>query len=333
MKNVFSEFKSLLRLAGKIWIVVSSVIGSLFLLLIVLVIISMSKSSDTSDIRIEKKVLTKGGSDVVAVVNISGIIFEDDTGHSGFDLSSATVASKRVIRILNAIENDSQVKAVVLRINSPGGAVVASDEIYRSVRQLAEKKPVIASLGDTAASGGYYIAAGADRIVANPSTMTGSIGVIAQLPQFSGLYDKLGIEMRIIKSGEFKDLGSEARDMTDAERAIFQSVVEDSYAEFVEAVSESRDMSIDEVEKLADGRIYSGKQAYENGLVDELGSFDGALLLAQEEANISNPTVQEYTQMSVFESLFGATFQSPMQSLFPQVLPTQKFGVYYLMGV
>jgi len=187
--------------------------------------------------------------------------------------------SREVIEQLQRYRDLSTVRAVVLRVNSPGGAVAPSQEIYQEIQKLRHqsKKPVIASLGSVAASGGYYIAAACDRIVANPGSITGSIGVILQIPNLGGLLQKVGIKTTVIKAGENKDLGSVTRDLTEAEIRILQEVMDDVHGQFIDAVASGRRLDRARVEPLADGRIFSGRQALALGLVDELGDLPDAI--------------------------------------------------------
>ncbi len=201
--------------------------------------------------------------DRVAIIRVEGVIAD----------------AREVIEQLHRYRDLRSVKAVVLRINSPGGAVAPSQEIYQEVLKFRRetRKPVIASLGSVAASGGYYIAAASDRIVANPGSITGSIGVILQIPNLGGLLQKVGIRTTVIKAGENKDLGSITRDLTEAERRILQAVMDDVHGQFIEAVAAGRRLDRARVEPLADGRIFSGRQALGLGLVDELGDLPDAI--------------------------------------------------------
>jgi protease-4 len=277
-----------------------------------------------------QKVVHQAGIDKVAVVYMDGVIM-DDFSEGGFGATGG-VSAKKMKTLFDYLDKTDEVKAVVLRINSPGGAVVASDDIARRVKELKSKKPIVTSMGDTAASGGYYIAANSNKIVANPSTITGSIGVIAQFPKLSGLYDKLGIEMRTFKSGEFKDIGSATKTLSKEEEIILNSVITDSYDQFVQTVAAGRQMDEAKVRQLADGRIYTGKQALDKGLVDKLGNLDDSIELAASLAGVKDPTVVEYSTQSFIESLFSSAIQvSPLQSI-KEVLPN-KSGVYYLWGM
>lgn len=326
-----------LHFIGKLWVIVTAVIGSflvvgfLFALLAILVAVKHGSSKDLSPPSLSQHVITRKGTDKIAVVDLSGTIVSDDTS-SGFLSKANNISARRTIQLLDGIEKDASVKAVVLRINSPGGAVVASDEIYQRVRQLRQKKPVVVSMGDAAASGGYYIAAGANKIVANPATITGSIGVIAELPKLSGLFSKIGVEMRVIKSGDFKDIGSPNRDLTPEEKAIFQTMISEAYDQFIHSIVSGRNMDEAKVRQLADGRIYTGLQAQKNGLVDELGNFNQAVSDAEALAQVSNASVVEYSD----QNFWGTLLESKMGSISPfssieNVLPQEKFGLYYLM--
>lgn len=219
--------------------------------------------------------LTIGGlslfRDRVAVVEISGIIS----------------SSREILRELERYGSDPYVKAIVLRIESPGGGVAASQEIYNAILKLKEKnKKIVTSMGAVAASGGYYIACASDRIVANPGTITGSIGVIAQFINIEELLNKLGMKGYVIKSGRYKDIGSPFREMTEDERSLVQDVINDIHSQFVNAVSESRKIDYEKVAEIADGRYFSGRKAKEIGLVDELGDLNDAIKIASSLAGI-----------------------------------------------
>jgi protease-4 len=192
----------------------------------------------------------------------------------------------RIIDQLIAFRRDDQIKAIILKINSPGGGVGPSQEIYTETRRTAQKKKVVASLGSLAASGAYYIASAADKIIANPGTLTGSIGVLMEFIRVEELLEKIGIEMEVIKSGEFKDIGSPNRKMTDREKTMLMNLIEDIRDQFVTAVAQGRKMPKEKALALADGRIFSGREAKELGLVDHLGNFQDAVNLAKRMANI-----------------------------------------------
>ncbi|RKX61099.1 MAG: signal peptide peptidase SppA [Thermodesulfobacteriota bacterium] len=199
--------------------------------------------------------------DKIGVVDIKGLISEPE----------ATIKALRDFRY------NQKIKAVVIRINSPGGAVGASQELYEEIQRLDQKKPVVASLATVAASGGYYASLGARHIVANPGTVTASIGVIMKVPNIEGLLEKLGIKTTVVKSGTFKDLGSITRDMTEDERALLKGVMQDIQKQFVTAVAKSRKLPKEQVSAIADGRIMTGHQALDAKLVDQLGNFSVAV--------------------------------------------------------
>jgi protease-4 len=188
--------------------------------------------------------------------------------------------SKEIVAQLDKYAEDDDIKAVVLRVDSPGGAVVPAQEIYDKINKIKEKKKVVTSMGSVAASGGYYIACASDKIVANPGTITGSIGVIIQFPQVKELLKKIGLKSTVIKSGKYKDVGSPSREISQDEMKLLQGLVDDIYNQFVEAVSSSRKIPKKKVEEIADGRIITGRQALELGLVDYLGTMEYSIDLA-----------------------------------------------------
>jgi protease-4 len=217
--------------------------------------------------------------DHIQVVRLSGMII-DKADNSLF--TSSVGSSSNALKELRKALKSKKVKAVLLRVNSPGGTVPMSQEIHEAVVQLkAAGKPVVVSMGDVAASGGYYISCAADKIVANPGTLTGSIGVIINLMNFKALADKVGVEPEVIKSGLFKDIASPYKKMTKEEHDILLALIMDSYEQFTTAIAEGRKIPIEKVKTIADGRIYSGRQAQKLGLVDELGSYSDALALLQ----------------------------------------------------
>jgi protease-4 len=204
--------------------------------------------------------------------------------------------SREIIEQIDELNDDDGIRAVVLRINSPGGGVAASQEIYRSVRKLQTKKKVIVSMGSVAASGGYLIAAAADRIVANPGTVTGSISAVMHFADVQELMKKVGVRSSVIKSGKFKDIGSPVRDMTAEEKQLIQEIVDDIYDQFVRTIAEDRKIPLEKMLSLADGRIFSGRQALHLKLVDELGSLEDAVLLAGRLAGIEGKPAVVYAE-------------------------------------
>jgi protease-4 len=237
----------------------------------------------------------------------------NDTG-LGFGEKIAVVEVKGVIahaqptiKELTEFSEDASVKAVVLRIESPGGGVSASQELYEEIGRTAKKKPVVVSMGSVAASGGYYIAAAAQKIYANPGTITGSIGVILQFTNLEDLFKKIGFRMEVVKSGAYKDVGNPGREMTPEERAYLQEMIDNVHQQFVRDVARGRRMQVEEVQEVADGRIFTGEQAKELGLVDELGNLQDAINAAAEMAAIEGePKViyPEKKKRSVLDYLF-----------------------------
>jgi protease IV len=216
----------------------------------------------------------------IALVRVEGVILD----------------AQQTISELKRYGDNPLVKAIVVRIDSPGGGVVPSQEIHDAVKRIREKqsKLVIASMGTVAASGGYYIAAAADRIVANPGTLTGSIGVIMELANVEGLMKKIGVESVVVKSGAHKDLGSPFRAMNLEDRTILQNVMDDVHSQFIEAVAAGRSLDVKTVRALADGRIFTGRQAKAAKLVDELGDLQDAIKLAADMAGLEGePRVVE----------------------------------------
>jgi len=247
----------------------------------------------------------------VALIEVEGAIFD---------------VSEPLKQIKSYMDNSS-VKALLVRINSPGGSVAASQELFEELKKAREKgKKVVVSMGAVAASGGYYVACAADEIYANPGTITGSIGVIAEFPNVEGLMDKIGIRWETLKTGKFKDTGSAFRPMTEEEQNLLQEMLMDVYDQFVEAVAESRQMPIEEVKKYADGRIFSGRQALEYGFIDALGTQSDALQRAADLAGIKGkPRVIKKTR-SRFP--FGQFAEDMMRQFLPAVQPDHAPVMY-----
>ena len=244
--------------------------------------------------------------DAVGVIYIEGPI-----GVSSVS-SAASVNSSTIINFIKQAEANSSVKAIVLYINSPGGAVVPSVEMYHAVKEA--QKPVVAVMGDVAASGGYYIAAGADKVLAHPATITGSIGVYGQLINAAELLEKLGVEGIIIRSGDSKAVGNWYERPTKEQIAIEQAIVDELHNMFVQDVATGRDMSEKEVRVLADGRPYTGKQALELGLIDMLGNLEDAIDQAAELGSIEGtPEVIEYRPVPTFTELLLSSQQAQQQ--------------------
>jgi protease IV len=202
------------------------------------------------------------------------------------EITGVLTSSQEINEQLVAFRDDNSIKAVVLRVDSPGGGVAPSQEIHDQIARVAKVKPVVVSMGSVAASGGYYVSLPAARILANPGTITGSIGVIMEVTNIEELFRKVGLKSQVVKSGEHKDIGSPLRGMSDSDRRILQGVIDDVYEQFVDAVAEARQMAPAKVKVLADGRIFTGRQAVTVGLVDELGSLYDAANVAGQLAGI-----------------------------------------------
>ena len=201
-------------------------------------------------------------------------------------MGRGSVESEPVLKLLKRYGEDSDMKAVVVRIDSPGGAVGTSQEILDGLRRMAEDKVVVCAMGNLAASGGLLVAMGCDRIVAQPGTLTGSIGVISTFPNVNGLLKKIDVQMNTVTAGKLKDAGSPFREFSEADRSYWQELANRIHRQFIQAVAEGRDLPVEQVEKFADGRVFTGEQAVELGLVDELGGFQDAVDLAKELAEI-----------------------------------------------
>lgn len=242
------------------------------------------------------------GEDKVGVIEVTGVIAE----------------ASDTIHWLKEFREEESIKAIVIRIDSPGGVVGPSQEIYREVRKTNKVKKVIASMGAIAASGGYYIAAGADGIVANPGTITGSIGVIVGYTNFKALLDKIGLVPVVIKSGEFKDIGSPSRDMTAEERRVLQNFVDQTHQQFIVAIAEGRNMDPAKVTELADGRIYTGQEAKRLGLIDRLGNLEDAIEWAGRQGGIKGKVEAVYPppeKLSWFKHLMTSSINTLIDRL------------------
>ncbi|MFA5891508.1 MAG: signal peptide peptidase SppA [Actinomycetota bacterium] len=226
-----------------------------------------------------------GRGEKIAMIDMTGEIV---SGSGAFFAPSGgpEFGSDDYVGQLRQAAEDESVRAVIIRMDTPGGSVVASEEIHTAVREVAKDMPVIVLMDGVAASGGYYIATAATKIVAHADTITGSIGVIAEFPNVSGTAEKLGARMVVIKSGEFKDIGSPFRDMTTAEQRLLQGMVDEAYGHFVGVVSDGRGISPEKVRAFADGRVFSGSEAKRLGLVDEVGGYDDAVARAKALADV-----------------------------------------------
>ncbi|MDI1471738.1 MAG: signal peptide peptidase SppA [Thermodesulfovibrio sp.] len=245
----------------------------------------------------------------IAMVNVKGII----------------VDSKAVIEEIKQYRKNPAIKAIVLRVDSPGGAVVPSQEIYEEIKRTIKVKPVVVSMGSIAASGAYYISCPATKIIANPGTITGSIGVLIEIPNIKGLLDKIGVKAEVIKSGKYKDITSPLKPpLQSDEKEVLQRLIDDVHDQFVDAVSEGRKIPIEKVKKIADGRVFTGLKAKEIGLVDEIGDLEYAIKVAAQLGNIKGePEIIMKKTTILYELLKGDT-----ESLIKRLLPTSQ--IYYL---
>jgi protease-4 len=229
-----------------------------------------------------------------------------DTGDTETLFSSSGYNHSSFLRMIEQAKNDDTVKAIVLRVNSPGGGVVESAEIHDQLVRLKKetKKPIYVSMGSMAASGGYYISTAGDKIFASPETITGSLGVIMQSLNYEGLAKKYGVKLVTIKSGPYKDIMNPTREMTEEEKKILQQLIQNSYEGFVKVISEGRHLPESEVRKIADGRIYDGRQAKQLHLIDEFGYLDDTIAALKKDYHLANAQVVKYTSDFSFGSLF-----------------------------
>lgn len=232
----------------------------------------------------------------IVVIALALTVSSDDSAEFGFsdriqvvDIEGELVQSRTILEQLKRYEDSNSIKAILLNIDSPGGGVAVSQEIYTEIKRLREKKDkkIITYLSSTGASGAYYIACASDKIVANPGTIVGSIGVIAEWVNYADLLEWAKLKDVVFKTGEFKDTGSATRALTDNERKYFQGLIDDMYVQFVEAVSLGRKLDLQEVRSMADGRVFTGRDAKERKLIDEIGNFQDAVDLTAKLAGIS----------------------------------------------
>jgi len=252
-----------------------------------------------------------------------GDIFSKKEGVGIIELKGLIVTSEQVLKNLTSFRNNPNVKSIILRIESPGGSVGASQEIFEDVKRTNKVKPVVASMGSMGASGGYYAALGAEKIIANPGTMTGSIGVIVKFPNLEGLFEKIGYKSVVVKSGAMKDVGASNRPLSSEERALIQGLIDNVFNQFVKAVAENRVMPEKTVKELADGRIFTGEQAFEAGLIDGLGNFTDAVAMAAELGGLDPEQPEliypsEERRFSLLNLLTSSNDQSFLEGFIPE---------------
>lgn len=254
--------------------------------------------------------------DKVAVLRVHDVILDSQT----------------YLDSIETISKDNKIKAIVVRIDSPGGSVGPSQEIYSELKELRETKPIVASIGDVGASGGYYIACAAETIYANPGAITGSIGVIAQFASYEKLLEWAKVDVEVIKSGKYKDVGSSFRQMTPQDREYLQELIDNVYSQFKSAVAESRGLDSKEIDKVADGKIFTGEQALDLKLIDELGTINDAVSKAADLGGIDGkPTIENFPKKKFsFQDFLNSKIDTTILS----GVPTRgRFGLFYLVDI
>ena len=273
-------------------------------------------------INVKKNLPKDRSGNIVAVYYASGEITDNP-------ISGATnegIVGNKMIRDLRRLKENEDIKAVVLRVNSPGGSAFASEQIWHAVKELKATKPVIVSMGDYAASGGYYISCIADTIVAEPTTLTGSIGIFGMIPNIKELSEKIGITYDVVKTNKYSDIGNIMRPFNEDEKALIQMTVSQGYDTFIARCAEGRGMTKGAIEKIAEGRIWTGETAQKLGLVDELGGIDKALEIAVSKAGIDRYTIISYPKKKDF---FSSLFESAPTNYIESQLLNSKLGEYY----
>ncbi len=291
---------------------ISQVLGFMLVTIAILLVITALSgglnevNSDIASVNNNKEIFRDyGGQEEIALIELDGIIYENDAVAEPFGGGMSTITPNKVENALNKVREDSQIKAVLIYLNSPGGSPVASDRIYEIIQDFKTdtKAPVVVLMGDIAASGGYYISAAANKIYAHPSTITGSIGVIMETYNLKGLYEKIGVQKQVFKAGKYKDILNDSRDMTQEEKDIMNNLMSDAYNSFLNRVSEGRGMSLEDVRTKAEGKIYSGKSAKEAGLVDETGTLNDAIKATAKLSNLEKYKVVKIKGFSFFDNL------------------------------
>lgn len=273
-------------------------------------------------INVKKNVPKDKSGNIVAVYYAYGNI---NTSVSSMD-NGEGIASDKVIKDLRKLQKDKNVKAVVFRVNSGGGSAYASEQIWYAVEELKKEKPVIVSMGDYAASGGYYISCGADWIIAEPTTLTGSIGIFGMIPNVEGLTNKLGLKFDIVKTNKFADMGAVGRPMNNDEKALLQAYITEGYDLFIGRCAEGRGMTKEQIDRIGQGRIWTGTKALELGLIDELGGIDRALQVAVERAEVDAYTVVSYPEK---QSFFASLLADNPGNYIESKLLKDNLGTYY----
>lgn len=295
---------------------------------IVILVVGFDKFSNFESSNISESTVSGSSENKIAVINIKGVVMSEPSS------TNSVVSARNIKKMIEKANQDSRVKAVIVDINSPGGGIVASDQIYQYFKKFS--RPIISVYsGEVAASGGLYVSMGTDKIISQPETLTGSIGVIAETYDISQLLNEYGIKVNTIKSGKYKDIGSLTREMSEEERQIMQQIIDQSYGQFIQIIADNRKIDLDQVREFADGRIFTGRRAKELGLVDELGDFDDAVSLAKKMADISEARIVEYQPPFSLGSLFSL-LNAKFGKVDPLAILNQEknqinLGLYYLM--
>jgi len=303
--NFFKKHKTLLIIVGiVVFVIFYSTVG--------LINSFNSFFKEVAKTSERESIVSGSGENTIALINIDGVIVESDPDGGFGSLTSSFTSARKIKKILREIQDDKSVKALVLRVNSPGGSAAAAEEIFQEINSFKKesKLPVVSYFSDTAASGGYYVAMSSDKIVANPNTITGSIGVIISYLNFKDLAERFGVKNIVFKSGPYKDLVSEFREPTDEESIIIQSIVDETYKNFVNRVAAGRKITEDKATLLSDGRIFSSIQAKEAGLIDQIGYFEDSVSLAKNLSGISDAKVVEFGKQTFLQTfLEGVSFK------------------------
>jgi len=284
--------------------IVAFVVFMMFVFVGILLFVGRSRGGDS----MKNAILAGGGGDRVGLIYVTGVITTGRSTPAGF-MGEASCGSDTIVKLLRDASERSNVPAIVLRIDSPGGSAAASQEIFNEIMRIKKEtdKYVVVSMGSVAASGGYYVAAASDHIVANPATLTGSIGVIMSYLNFQDLFEKLGMKPVVLKSGEHKDIASPYRELTPEEREMLEGALRNIHEQFIDDVARGRKMEPESVRKVADGRIFTGEQALDAGLVDSVGGLQQALNKAAEEKGLDvPPKVEHFQKDNPFSFLFDA---------------------------
>jgi protease-4 len=319
----------ILRFLRRGWLGVTSAVGSLVLFFLFFGLLGGVgiPASPLGKAKISEEYITGEGEDKIALVSLSGLIMEE-AAPGLFSSGTRFITPDGVREFLAQANEDEKVRAVILTLSSPGGSAVASDRIWEEIESF--QKPTVVLMGDTAASGGYFIASAADRIIASEATLTGSIGVIAEIYNLADLYEKLGVKVEVFKKGEYKDILSGARERTEEEKRMLDKLLADAYDLFLGRVEKGRGLRVERVKELAEGKIYSGREALEVGLVDEVGNFQKAIEIARDLAGIKEAKVFEYSTVSIWESLFGGMGVSILGRIFPARIDSCPRVMYLL---